>query len=346
MMLDELLSKLKRYTKAISLKSENGSIIVTEYGGRVLAVSIGESPNLLWVNPNLETVMERREFNIGGLRVWVSPERNFFYENPRKFEGWFCPSELDPGEFRIVELTDSTVALESKFKLRDLLNLETLNMTIRRDILLEDLDGGLSVHVRESLIASGFDKSRVCLWALAQVYPGYGSEGTVVIPVKPGAEPLHYFGEIPADRLKTTDSHVAFRIDGEYICKLGVKPEDLRLRGWASIGYIAKAPWDSGLGLLLVMETCCAPRFQDECLDPSKVNPEGPKAAVQSYNSGPNEEHLRFGEIELQFPAAAIADGVQFSTVAYTLKAYLTTYEESLEKLRGILHTSDLQPFS
>lgn len=341
-MLDELFSKVKRYTRAVLLKSRNGSLMVTEYGGRVLAVSIGGSPNLLWVNPGLETVMEKREFNVGGLRVWVAPERNFFYRNPKYFEDWFCPSELDPGGFRMVSLTDAAVTLESKFKLVDLLNSETLNMCIRREILLEDLEDGLAVNVRETLIASKFDRSRVSLWALAQVYPGYGGEGTVIVPVKPEAEPIHYFGEIPADRLKTAESYVAFRIDGEYICKLGIKPEDLRLRGWASIGYIAKAPWDPELGLLLVMETCCAPRVQAECLDVAKSNPEGPRAAVQSYNSGPDREHLKFGEIELQFPAASIVDGFQFSTVSYVLKAYLTAYETATEKFKSILGISGL----
>lgn len=345
MSLEDLAFKFKRYGATVNLYSANGSILISEYGGRVIGVSVNDSPNLLWVNPNLETVLKGRGFNVGGLRVWVSPERNFFYKNPEVFGEWFCPSELDPGNFKIVNSTKSSATLESKFKLRDILNNELLSITIARDIALEDLeDGGLAIHVRESLIASGFHNSKVSLWALAQVYPGRGNTGTVAIPVKQKAEPIHYFGPIPKNRLKMTDNHVAFLIDGSYICKLGVKPEDLRFKGWASIGYFAEAPWSDGYAFIITMETCCAPRFQAECLDVAKADPEGAKAAVQSYNSGPNAEWLKFGEIELQFPSSTLTNGIQFSTASYTVKAYVGSLEKTLEKFREVLKSPDIHP--
>ncbi len=346
MSLEDLAFKFNQYGGTVNLQSRNGSILVSEYGGRVIGISVGGSLNLLWVNPNLETVLENRGFNVGGLRVWISPERNFFYKNPDAFEGWFCPAELDPGNFKIVNFAKSSAALESKFKLRDLLNNELLSVAIVRDIVLEDWeDGGLAIHVRESLNASGFHKSRVGLWALAQVYPGRRSTGTVAVPVKRKAEPIHYFGLIPKDRLKATDYHIAFLIDGNHICKLGVKPEDLRFKGYASIGYFAEAPWSDGDAFIIIMETCCAPRFQAECLDVAKADPEGAKAAVQSYNSGPNAEWLKFGEIELQFPASTLINGLQFSTVSYTVKAYVGSLEKILEKFREVLKSPDIYPF-
>jgi len=345
MSLEDLAFKFKRYTATVELRSVNGSILVSEYGGRILGISVKGSPNLLWINPNLETVLESRGFNVGGLRVWVSPERNFFYKDPEAFGGWFCPSELDPGYFKILNATESSATLESKFKLKDLLNNETLKVSIVRDVLLEDLDdGGLAVHVRESLTASGFNKSRLSLWALAQVYPGRGNVGTVAVPVKRKAEPIHYFGPIPNDRLKIAEGYVAFLIDGAYICKLGIKPEDLRMRGWASIGYFTETPWSDGEALTLTMETCCAPRSQTECLDVAKADPKGAKAAVQSYNSGPNAEWLKFGEIELQFPASTLTNGLQFSTASYTVKAYLGSIGKTLEKFREVLKSPNIQP--
>ena len=345
MSLEDLAFKFKRYGATVDLYSANGSILISEYGGRIIGVSVNGSPNLLWVNPNLEKVLEDGGFNVGGLRVWVSPERNFFYKNPEVFGEWFCPSELDPGNFRIVDFTKSSATLESKFKLRDILNNELLNITIVRDIVVEDADDcGLAIHVRESLIASGFRKSRISLWALAQVYPGRGGIGTVAVPVRRKAEPIHYFGPIPKNRLKVTDNHIAFLIDGGHVCKLGVKPEDFRFRGWASIGYFAEAPWSDGKAFIITMETCCAPRFQAECLDVAKADPEGAKAAVQSYNSGPNAEWLKFGEIELQFPASTLTNGIQFSTASYTVKAYVGGLEETLEKFREVLKISNIYP--
>jgi hypothetical protein len=343
MSLEDLAFKFKRYGATVKLHSANGSILISEYGGRIIGVSVNGSPNLLWTNPDLETVLENRGFNVGGLRVWVSPERNFFYKDPEVFGEWFCPSELDPGDFKVLNLTKSSTTLESKFKLKDLLNNEILNISILRDVMLEDLDdGGLAIHVRESLTASSFNKSRVGLWALAQVYPGRRNTGTVVVPVKRKAEPIHYFGPIPKDRLKVADSHVAFLIDGSYICKLGIKPEDLRVRGWASIGYFTEAPWSNEDALIITMETCCAPRSQAECLDVAKADPEGARAAVQSYNSGPNAEWLKFGEIELQFPASTLTNGLQFSTVSYTVKAYVGSLEKILDKFREVLKSPDV----
>jgi len=345
MSLEDLAFKFKRYGATVKLQSVNGSILVSEYGGRILGISIKGSPNLLWTNPNLETVLEDRGFNVGGLRVWVSPERNFFYKNPEAFGEWFCPSELDPGYFKILNATESSATLESKFKLKDLLNNETLNVSIVRDVFLEDLnDGGLAIHVRESLTASNFNKSRLSLWALTQIYPGRRGVGTVIVPVKRKTEPIHYFGPIPNDRLKIAKEHVAFLIDGAYTCKLGIKPEDLRIRGWASIGYFTEMPWSDEDALIITMETCCAPRSQAECLDVAKANPEGPKATVQSYNSGPNAEWLKFGEIELQFPASTLTNGLQFSTVSYTVKAYLGSLEKILEKFREVLKSPNIQP--
>lgn len=342
---EELASKFKRYGATVNLHVANGSILISEYGGRIIGISVRDSPNLLWVNPNLETVLENRGFNIGGLRVWVSPERNFFYKKPEVFGEWFCPSELDPGNFKLTNYTESSATLESKFKLRDILNNELLSMTIVRNITLEDLEDGLAIHVRESLIASEFHKSRVSLWALAQVYPGRRGIGTVVVPVKRNAKPIHYFGLIPENRLKLTDYHIAFLIDGSFICKLGVKPEDLRSKGWASIGYFAEAPWSDEEAFIITMETCCAPRFQAECLDVAKADPEGARAAVQSYNSGPNAEWLKFGEIELQFPVSTLINGVQFSTVSYTVRAYVGDLEKSLEKFKESLESPDIHPF-
>ena len=40
---------------------------------------------------------------IGGDRYWISPEREYFYKNPETWTDWFCPSELDPANYEILD---------------------------------------------------------------------------------------------------------------------------------------------------------------------------------------------------------------------------------------------------
>lgn len=283
-------------------------VLVSERGARVMGIFPGGSTNILWVNPRLREVLERGEWNMGGLRIWLSPERNFFYERPEAFEGWFCPPTIDPGSYKFTGSSRSQAELEGRVSAVDRLQDMELEATIRREVKLVDED---RILIRESLLAKY--PGPINLWALAQVNPG--PHGTVIVPVRPGAEPVHYFGPIPQDRLVVRDNHVAFKIDGLRVCKLGVRPEDSQSAGAGVIAYVSEIGGDSWS--LLVMRTWDAPRSQDECLDPPKADPAGPRGSVQSYNSGPEAGPERFGEAELHFRPAVGVSGYKVSTVEY-----------------------------
>jgi len=321
--MDRLRELVSRYSAVAVLERGSTRALVLERGARLLALSVG-GVNPLWVNPALEKVLETGSWNTGGLRLWISPERSFYYEKPEKFEGWFCPASLDPGVFKLVHAEPTRAVLEGVVEAVDRSTGWRLHARVRRDFQLVAEDRLLVRDVAVADYAGDFN-----LWALAQVEPG--AHGTVIVPTKKGTRPVHYFGPIPQDRLVVRDDHVAFKIDGAYVCKLGVRPEDVPVEGCAAIAYVAEL---GGRWVLLLMRTCDAPRSQSECLDPAKADPTGPRGCVQSYNSGPEAGPERFGEIELHFRPAIEVGGRKVAYAEYELVFTSGSRGEVLERLK------------
>ena len=331
---DELLEVVNAHSRSAVIEGKDFKVIFSERGGRILGIFLGDSPNLLWVNPKIEEVLEEGGWNVGGERLWISPERNFFYKNPERFEEWFCPPELDPGEYKIVEATNDRVLIEGKISAYDNLLKTPLEASIRREISLMESRKWLRLRVREGII--GKYQSRVNPWILTQVPMSYSGAGTVLIPVKKNAEPVHYFGEIPKDRLKVSRDHVSFKIDGNFVAKLGIRPEDLREPGYGVIAYLSRIEKRTWAALVLVSHDL--PLSQEDCLDVAKADPSLPRAAVQSYNSGPEAfSDVKFGEIELQMAPTMNIQGDIFATAEYDLIAFTGTKKEVLAKAKRLI---------
>ncbi len=333
--LKSLVEILERFTKVSVVEEAETAVVVSEKGGRIIGIFLDNSPNLLWVNPKLEEALVRDEWNIGGLRLWISPERNFFYADPEKFEGWFCPTGLDPAEYKLMKRDYMSLLLKSRISAYDNLLHNNLEGFIGREIKLLDAQRWyLKLWIREGII--GEYTGRVNPWVLAQVPIGLRNVGTVLIPVKKKPEPIHYFTIIPSDRLYVDRDHISFKIDGEMVTKLGVRPEDLRETGRGEIAYITqigKRLWSA-----LILSSSNLPISQEDCLDTPKYNPEGYRAAIQSYNSGPESfPDVRFGEIELQLSPTMNVDGRIFGTVEYNLTALMGGREELLSKVKRLL---------
>lgn len=319
-----LLNRVKSFTKTIVLEKNSFKILFTEYGARVLGVFRNNEVNFLWSNPNIEEVMKRGEWNIGGLRIWISPERNFYYKDPINFREWFCPKELDPNNFKISKKGFEKVIFIGSFKLHDHISGEGLRGLIKREI--KTISGGenmVKLYIIDSMF-SNIIKTNINLWSLTQINPS----GSIIIPVVNHAKPIHYFGPIPTDRIKVIDNQIVFKIDGKYICKLGVRPEDFLDKNVARICYLYRVgdKWR-----YILKETFDAPLSQEECLDIPKYASKGFRGAIQSYNS---DEPLSFGEIELQF-RPAISIGNNFISIAkYTVEFFEGSLKECISILK------------
>jgi len=334
---DGLLKALEGSTKTLTLENEAGSVVVAEYGARILGVFVGERQNPFWVAKNLRDLISRRDWNIGGNRLWVSPERRFYYRRPDSFEEWLCQSSLDPGGWSVVSSGEKSVNLEGEAELEDFANQTRIRLSFSRRVSVNGarVRKGLEyvgLRVRDAMVATGGVGDGINMWSLTQVRPGESRSGTVIVPTRRGAKPIHYFGEIPRDRLKVSSDHVSFKIDGAAVYKLGIAPEDVPQPGCSRISYYVEHGKNEVF--LISMKSLMAPVSQDECFDEAKANPLGPKGCIQSYNSGPD---LCFGEIELHFkPAVRVRDSV-ISHADYDIEVFAGKRVDVLRILKKII---------
>ncbi|MBN1866198.1 hypothetical protein JW916_02785 [Candidatus Sumerlaeota bacterium] len=363
---DQLLEVMDQYKIPVLQRdvSTGGTIVAARRGARILGLfpsRRGTCSSALWINPNIEALLSGKaadwsgdgEGGLGGDRLWVSPERNFYYEKPSSFEGWFCPLEMDPGAYGETQSDAASTTWENRLDLKDRYRGLTLSdVTMRRNIrVLENpfsesgpgpetwgRAGYVGVETIDEIEipSSQSVASALCPWGLTQVVPPPApGAGTVVVPTRSGARPVHYFGPVPSDRLRVGSDHVTFRIDALSITKIGIRPEDLRPDVPRRIGYLAPAQPDptsggkaksrSGNWVVVVRESTDVVRSATDALDPAKADPDGPRGVVQSYCSGPNgrSEWARFGEIEMQHvPLRQDASGAWKSRATSRLLAF------------------------
>jgi hypothetical protein len=302
--LEELASRIEAYEATIEMYDDPASILIMPRGGRVLGVDLGNG-NLLWVNPRIEDVLLNHEWNTGGIRTWISPERAFFYDDPEKFEGWRCPLGIDPAKYEITKKQKHAVELKSAISAQDIITKQTLFGCISKRIEVQDAQGNkdsghMRLAIHDVLSVEGF-KSPFALWCLVQVDPGENGEGTVTVPALKNAQPIHYFNSIPSTYLRILDDRVEFTLDGLRELKLGIRPEDLHNPREAQLQYSFKKRGDQ---VLISVLSRTGAKSQSECVDPARSNPTGPRAVIQSYNSELASSGMRYGELEIQGPQA------------------------------------------
>jgi hypothetical protein len=373
---DQLLEVLDKFgVPTFQHDTASGATLVAiQRGARLIGMfpcREGKCANALWVNPSIETILGNAASDwagegaggMGGDRLWISPERNFYYKKPREFADWFAQRDMDPGSYELTEKNGGLMACRNSFNLKDWLNGRILkNVAMARSLFpIEDppvlagtpgeVLGRLSfvgVASTEQIEAPAPKRGAaplICPWGLTQVAPPRGDcVGTVVAPTARRAEPVHYFGPIDPDRLKVFDDYAAFRIDSRKIAKLGLRPEDLAPQGPVRIAYlkpvapeVGPVPAKAETWLMLVRESQDVTRTSEGALDPAKADPDGPRGVIQSYNHDASGA-ARFGEIEMQYlPVRRCDDGVWRSTVKSRLLAFVGKKSDVLAAASDLL---------
>jgi hypothetical protein len=331
---EHLNSAVARHTAVTVKKTRSGSAIFTEYGARLLGLFPDKSlPNVLWNPEKIGESVAEKKWGIGGERLWISPERNFYYENPRDFEGHHVPPGMDPGRY----VTTGALKYRNSFSVFDYVKNQAYDdcSAERMFAMIDDpyktkLDYA-GVRIVDSMII-GVPHFPMCCWSLGMVYTcGTERPGTAFFPIKKGATFLSYFNKIPAHRAEPLVDYVRFRIDASEIYKLAIAPEDIDTANPCKAVYVS--PYPSGKKWFCVIKRSTdLPRNQKECVDPAKGNPEGPKGAIQSYNSGPKpgEVYWPFGEIELQLSKGVTKGKSTVSKATHELLSYAGEKDEIL----------------
>jgi len=342
-----LISAIKKSTAFAELKmSDESSIIICEYGGRPLGIFPKEdSISLLWIASDIKKAIESRDRTIGGDRYWISPERDYFYENPETWEGWFCPEGLDPANYEILVNSDISCTVSSNISVMNQRTKENYIGEITRQFTLieEPFQTDVSYCGIEFIDDCVFYKPNLKIngWSLANVISGGpDNPGTVLIPINnPDPKPLSYFRIIPADRLIVRENYVAYKIDVDNVYKLAIRPEDINFTKPAKIAYVLKIPESEEYGFLVKLSDDI-PRSQDQCFDVARDHPDSEVGVVQSYNSeSPDKPLLRYGEIELQLNMFETIDNTSHGKATHQLFAYIGSKDEILnviEKYLGI----------
>lgn len=318
------------------VETATGGIVFTEYGARLLGLFPDKNlSNVLWVHKQVESLIGNASWLVGGERLWIAPERHFFYENPRDFEGFHVPAGMDPGNY--ADSGDTTYV--NTFTLIDLNSNELAEKTTMKRVFTpcEDPYGtGLAfagARIHDSVTAPGAD-FEFSAWSLAQVYTcGAASPGTALFPISKQGGLLNYFDPIPDTRGQVRDGYARFRIDAAEIYKLGIAPEDMLFDNECKAVYVSPYP-AANKWFCVVKRSNDMPRSQQECVDYPKSTPEGTKGAIQAYNNGPDfplGPDLAFGEIELQLVKGSRDGENTVSSAEHELLAYAGTKDEILE---------------
>jgi hypothetical protein len=298
--LEELASRIEPYEHVIEMNVKSASFLVMPRGARILGVDLGNG-NLLWVNPRIEAVLLNKEWNTGGIRTWVSPERNFFYDDPEKFDGWRCPRGMDPGKYEVAKKEKSALELKGTISAQDMVSKQTLLGYMSKRIEIQEVHKNekatqVRLTIHDVLKVQRFE-SPFALWCLVQVDPGESGEGIVTVPVVRNAKLINYFDPIPSNYLQVLEDRVEFALDGNRELKLGIRPEDLQDPRVAELRYsFVKA----GSGVSISLSSRTAAKSQSECPDPARSNPTGTRGVIQLYNSELTSSGMRYGELEIQ----------------------------------------------
>jgi hypothetical protein len=260
---DSDLAFLQEHTKVVVLAAPSGTarvVIAPEYQGRVMTSTTGggDAPSFGWIGRAAISAKQRQpHMNVfgGEDRFWLGPEGGQFAlyfkkGDPFDLDHWQVPEAFDWGAWDIAKQSATSVQFHKRMSLTNYSG-AIFEIDVERIVRLlttAEANSMLGTSPAAAVRMVAFESSNtvrnagsapwmresgmVSIWILGQFNPS--PDTTIVLPLVPapaaGATPIHdaYFGKVPADRLKVTDSVAFFRGDGQYRSKIGVPPERAR----------------------------------------------------------------------------------------------------------------------
>ncbi|MFP4416951.1 MAG: hypothetical protein ACLFSB_06740 [Chitinispirillaceae bacterium] len=345
--LEQLKAVTAKHSDIIISETDSGALLFTTYGARLLGLFPERNGhNLLWVYAHVEESMRTGQWLTGGERLWIAPEKYFYYENPRDFEGFHVPAGIDPGSY--AHLADLTFGNE--FSVLNYSTNETYDECIQKRVFsqLEDpyqtglAYAGVSITDMVSFPAPDLD---IAAWSLSQVYTcGPERNGTVLFPMKSSGRILSYFSPIPPDRAEVCNQYGRFKIDSNAWYKMAIRPEDTKEDNPCKLVYVSPDPTTDAWHCL-IKRSDDIPLTQDQCVDAPRENPQGEKGAIQSYNNAPGytgTDTVLYGELELQLKKGASGNGKTVSEATHELLGYTASKEDILSLAKKALGTDSI----
>ncbi len=247
---------LQNHDSVIVLKSGDGNaqiIISPKYQAKVFT-STAEGPSgssFGWVNYKAFAANQDPHINAygGENRLWLGPEGgkfSLFFPPGAKmvFDNWKTPAAFDTETWSVTGKETKSVSLSKEMKLVNYQGKE-LTISITRNIKIldrQEIVGALDITLNDSVKVVGYETLNTmtnkgmedwtketgmpCIWILDMLRPS--DKTIIVVPFKGDSTSkpatTDYFGEIPTNRIKYSDSTLFFKADGKSRGKLGIHP--------------------------------------------------------------------------------------------------------------------------
>ena len=217
-------------------------VLITQYGGRVLGPFFADDEEcMLWLSPafgcadELTESIARKEWNIGGDRIWIAPELHYNVHDRKRFhETYDLQADLDPGRYLIVDSGKSCCTLAQDMHLK-IYNLPQRDKYLRLERTIVPVADPLrDVSVRDAFTSrlrfAGYaqevalsdyspDELLSQTWNITQVPSG----GVVMAPTSPALEYADYWQPIDREHLTVSQNHIQVLTTGDSMFKLELK---------------------------------------------------------------------------------------------------------------------------
>ncbi|WP_372630982.1 DUF6786 family protein [Cohnella sp.] len=316
MKLEDLITCLKE----LGLKYEarmnaaGGTVIALERGGRIIGLfPSSDEPNMLWTNPLLEDRAASRElfgranhWNIGGERVWLSPEREYHVMALEPSVRYTVQQSIDPGAYRFEKSEQGersgSIAWRQEGSARQFRSGKDVRFELAKSVRLADdplrcasdeRSDDYSFIGYEASIALTVEEERdippLSSWSVIQVPAG----GYAYAPTYGECRPTDLFAPTSSSRLAVSKGMVRFKMDAKASHKLSLK-------SWQTTGRFGYFRQDDR-GLCSLVLRAIAPDPSSDYLDTPWGDPEDRGHCVQLYND--DGKIGLFGELEHHAPA-------------------------------------------
>jgi hypothetical protein len=359
------LAFLRQNTEVVVLSDASGAaqvVVAPEYQGRVMTSTTGgtDAPSFGWIGRAAIASRQRQpHINVfgGEDRFWLGPEGGQFslyfkQGDPFDLDHWQVPAVIDWGKWDVDSRSDNAVRFRKRISLSNYTG-TPFEMEVDRNVRLlsaDDFTAYLGEPLGNGVRMVAFESSNtvknvgrdawlpksglVSVWILGMFTPS--PETTIAIPFVAGSESTHgpivndaYFGKVPGDRLRSRESVVFFRGDGQYRSKIGLSP--LRARSVAG-SYDGKR---RVLTLVQFTRPSDAGAYVNSMWEMQREPFKGD--VINSYNDGPPAPGKPplgpFYELETSSPALGLSPSQQHTHVHRTF--HLVGPEADLDRIAG-----------
>jgi hypothetical protein len=201
-------------------------LVVSSFGGRVFGPFIDGVDAAGWASPAFATNSQLVDFagsgdwNIGGERLWLSPELDFLVGDRTRFwETFSVPGVLDPGTHRLTGSASSAV-IKQRIDIPGRGRIAvSRDFTILSPEALPQADGIRTAGYRQAIEIISAGPSRPAVpWIVRQIAPG----GTVLVPVDAGGDAIAMLGEPPAALMRENAGAIRIDVRADTMFKIAV----------------------------------------------------------------------------------------------------------------------------